>query len=226
MEIQSSHWDSEGGAGLRALLDRAQAGSNSALGRLLQVHRDYLLRLADLELGSDLCVKMSASDVVQESCLEAQRDFRQFSGTSPAEFRHWLRRLVLNNVSNVGRRFRGTDKRDIQREEGGRDIEQMPANSSRQGDSSVSAGVSLREQLALLRLAVSNLPPHYGQVIQWRNYDRLTFEEIGRLMGRSAEAARKVWARAIEKLQLELDHPNGSSIASTNGGVRRDPGEI
>jgi len=42
-------------------------------------------------------------------------------------------------------------------------------------------------------------------VIQWRNYDRASFEEIGQRLERSAEAARKLWVRAVELLQQELD---------------------
>jgi hypothetical protein len=39
-------------------------------------------------------------------------------------------------------------------------------------------------------------------LIQWHNYERLTFKEIGERLGCSAEAARKAWARAIERVQL------------------------
>jgi len=66
-----------------ALLWAAQAGSNSSLGRLLQGYRDYLNLLADDELGPDIRVKASASDLVQDSFLEARRDFGQFTGKSP-----------------------------------------------------------------------------------------------------------------------------------------------
>jgi hypothetical protein len=41
-------------------------------------------------------------------------------------------------------------------------------------------------------------------VIELRNRERLTFAEVGQRMGRSAEAARKLWARAIELLRKEM----------------------
>lgn len=99
-----------------ALLLAAQAGSNSSLGLLLQGYRDYLNLLADEELGPAIKVKASASDLVQDSFLEAKRDFGQFTGQSTEEFQAWLRRLLLNNVANVIRNFQGTEKRDISRE--------------------------------------------------------------------------------------------------------------
>lgn len=57
------------------LLIEAQAGSNSSLGQLLQRYSAYLNLLASEELGSDIKVKTSASDLVQDSFLEAKRDF-------------------------------------------------------------------------------------------------------------------------------------------------------
>ena len=45
----------------------------------------------------------------------------------------------------------------------------------------------------------------YRQVIVGRYQEQLSFEEIGRRLHRSAEAARKLWWRAIERLRQELD---------------------
>ena len=83
-QSDSEHSHSEDVA--EALLLNAQAGSNSSLGQLLQGYRDYLSLLADEELGSAIKVKASASDLVQESFLEAKRDFGQFTGQSTEEF--------------------------------------------------------------------------------------------------------------------------------------------
>jgi hypothetical protein len=35
------------------------------------------------------------------------------------------------------------------------------------------------------------------------------FDQVGQRLGRSAEAARKLWARAVEKLQRNLEPPDG-----------------
>ena len=61
------------------------------------------------------------------------------------------------------------------------------------------------ELLDALQLAIQRLPGHYQDVIRWRNYDRASFEDIGMRLERSAEAARKLWVRAVEMLQQELD---------------------
>lgn len=189
-----------------ALLLAAQAGSNSSLGLLLQGYRDYLNLLADEELGPAIKVKASASDLVQDSFLEAKRDFGQFTGQSTEEFQAWLRRLLLNNVANVIRNFQGTEKRDISRETPGTfsDLKGTLA-----GESKTASSIVMKDELLdALQLAIQKLPGHYQDVIHWRNYDRASFEDIGARLERSAEAARKLWVRAIEQLQQELDASN------------------
>src|SRR5215831_5082709 len=98
------------------LLDAARAGSREALGRLLESCRGYLLIVANGELDADLQAKEGASDRVQGTFLEAQRDFGQFQGTNEAELLAWLRRLLLNNIANFTRRYRSTGKRSVERE--------------------------------------------------------------------------------------------------------------
>ena len=70
---------------------------------------------------------------------------------------------------------------------------------------SPSSLVAAAEQDAALRQALEQLPEDYRQVVGWRNYERLPFEEIGVRLGRSAGAARKLWIRAVERLQELLD---------------------
>ncbi len=199
---ETSESDSQIRAG--ELLNAAQAGSNSSLGQLLQEYRNFLNMLADEELGSDIKVKASASDVVQDSFLEAKRDFGQFTGKSTEEFQAWLRRLMLNNVANVIRTYRGTEKRDISREVAASDFTDDWRMPSSEKDKTASSIVIQNELLDTLQLAIRRLPGHYQDVIQWRNYDRASFEEIGERLERSPEAARKLWMRAVELLQQEL----------------------
>src|SRR6516165_11883047 len=97
-------------------LAAARAGSREALGAGLETCRRYLLLVADREIHPDLRAKGGASDLVQDTFLEAQRDFDQFHGASADELRAWLRRLLLNNVANFTRQYRERAKRDVGRE--------------------------------------------------------------------------------------------------------------
>src|SRR5262245_56759774 len=93
----------------------AQGGSPVALGWLLDGCRQYLLLVAHEQLDPDLRDKLGPSDVVQETFLEAQRDFRRFQGQTEQELLAWLRRILLNNLADARRRYRRGGKRDIAR---------------------------------------------------------------------------------------------------------------
>ena len=58
------------------------------------------------------------------------------------------------------------------------------------------------------RRPCSRLPEHYRQVVLWHHDEGLTFEAIAARMGISAEAARKLWGRALVCLKRNLgpDH--------------------
>ena len=100
------------------LVAAARAGSREALGRALEDCRRYLLAIAERQLEPDLRAKGGASDLVQETFLEAQRDFARFQGSSPDELRAWLRQVLNHNLAGFTRRYRATSKRAIAREVG------------------------------------------------------------------------------------------------------------
>lgn len=185
----------------------ARAGSREALGRLLAACRDYLLVVATRRLPADLRAKAGASDLVQQTFLEAQRDFPAFQGRSEADLLAWLRRILLHNLANATRHFRATGKRQLGREVA---LDDAPLHELVNGITShhsPSSEAVAREQDEALRRAVERLPEGYRRVIRWRSYERLSFADIGQRLGRSAEAARKLWARAVEELKQALEPP-------------------
>jgi RNA polymerase sigma-70 factor (ECF subfamily) len=197
---------------LEQCLTKARGGSVAAQGEFLELCRKYLLLVANRELEDKLRAKGGASDLVQETLLEAHRDFAQFEGTTRAEILAWLRRILLNNLANVDRHYRQTGKRQVNREivladsPLGQLLKGLVDGGSSPSDSAVA-----REEDQALQQALASLPEQSRQVIHWRNGERCPFEEIGRRLGRSAEAARKIWARAIERLQELLEPPHESA---------------
>jgi RNA polymerase sigma-70 factor (ECF subfamily) len=187
-------------------LPLARAGSADALGQLLGAYRNYLLRIARQEIDPALQAKESASDVVQETFLEAQRDFARFHGSSADEWRAWLRQLLLNNVANLIRRYRDTDKRRIDREVPLRPSSWSgtPGGELAADTSSPSSHVRQDEQAQALDAALERLPDEYRQVLHARYREGRSFADIAQQLGRSANAVRKLWARAVARLQEEL----------------------
>ena len=188
-------------------LPAARAGSREALGRVLEAVRQYLLSIARQELDPDLRAKNCPSDLVQETFVEAQRAFGQFQGDTEAELLAWLRQLLLHRVGKLRRRYRDTQKRRLAREValGGDSSSEGPAGGLAANMLSPSGQAMEHEQDQALQAALGRLPDDYRRVITLRYQEQLPFEEIGRLLQRSPDAARKLWARAVERLQEELD---------------------
>jgi RNA polymerase sigma-70 factor (ECF subfamily) len=187
-------------------LAAARAGSSEALGKALEACRRFLYTIARQELDPELQAKSSPSDLVQETFVEAQRDFAQFHGTSEAELLAWLRQLLLHRLGKLRRRYRSTEKRQVAREVA------LDAGTSTTDHAaglmapipSPSGEAMAHEQDAALQAAIGRLPHDYQQVIRLRYQEERSFEEIGQLLQRSPDAARKLWTRAIDRLQQEL----------------------
>src|SRR5262245_10200320 len=190
-------------------LPAARAGSREALGRVLESARQYLVSIARQELDPDLRAKNSPSDLVQETFVEAQCAFGHFQGDTEAELLAWLRQLLLHRAGKLRRHYRDTQKRRLAREValGGDSTSNGPADGLAANMLSPSGQAMEHEQDQALQAALGRLPDDYRRVICLRYQEQLPFEEIGRLLQRSPDAARKLWARAVERLHEELDAP-------------------
>src|SRR5579864_1333246 len=98
------------------LLREAKAGDAATLGHLLEMYRRYLSLLARVQIGKRLQGKVDASDLVQETFLEAHRNFARFRGKSEGELVCWLRQILATNLADVLRRYLGTQGRDVRLE--------------------------------------------------------------------------------------------------------------
>jgi len=189
----------------------AQAGSNEEIGRLLDSCRGYLLTIANQEMAARGQPKVTASDVVQETFLEAHRDFAAFAGSSAEKLRGWLRQMLLHNIEDAYRRYAGTAKRRSGREANltasatWRTLNQLAAR-----DPTPSHAACDRERDAQLEQALASLPDDYRTVILLRYREGASFEDIADRMGRSVDAVRKLWLRGVKRLQemlvSEQDH--------------------
>jgi RNA polymerase sigma-70 factor (ECF subfamily) len=186
-------------------LSAARAGSQDALGQALQACRAYLLLVAERELDPQLHPKGGASDLVQETLMDAVRAFDRFQGNSEEELRRWLRRLLLNNLVSFARRYRDADKRQV-----GREIGLAGPNSSGDYGGGLAAAIPSpsgqameQEQAQLIQQALERLPDDYRLVILLRYQEERSFEDIGRMMELTPNAARKLWLRAVKRLQQE-----------------------
>src|SRR5262245_16965615 len=97
------------------LLNHARTGGPEARGRLLHQYNSYLNILARLQIGRRLQSKVDASDLVQETFVQAHQFFDTFRGTTEAELMAWLRQILASRLAKMVRRY-GTHGRDIRLE--------------------------------------------------------------------------------------------------------------
>jgi RNA polymerase sigma-70 factor (ECF subfamily) len=172
---------------------------------LLDYYRDYLLRVATDELASDLVPKVSPSDLVQETFLQAAVDFPRFIGASEAELRSWLRQILLNNLRDAAR-FCGAQKRNWKLEVSLADESPVarPAEEIRSPQPTPSEAFVTAENARTVQLALQTLSANDRRVIEMRSFEGLQFAQVGQRLGVSSEAARKLWARAVDRLAEAL----------------------
>lgn len=182
------------------------------MGELIEGCRQYLMLLAAANLPSELCPKLSASDLVQETFVEAQRDFPNFAGDCRQGLLNWLRRILLNNVADARRRYEQTGKRQIQREVSLQDVhpDRPSAADFPISDPSPSRSAMSQEEQDRVQRAIAALPEHYRTVVLLHHREGLSFEEIGKVVSSSAEAVRKTRARARRELDQSLENPDES----------------
>jgi RNA polymerase sigma-70 factor (ECF subfamily) len=184
------------------VLREARNGNREAAGQIIEGIRDYLLLVANRTVKSELRPKAAPSDLVQEACLDGQRDFAQFGGQSHEELRAWMRQILFSRISHAERHYLRTAKRNPRREislDPDRHDESPARDARTGGDARFDP-----EDFAHLNEILPSLSEVYQQVIRLRNWERLSFDEIGRHMSRSPEAARKLWVRAVARLSRAL----------------------
>ena len=197
-------------------MQQAKGGSMAAFGELLEGCRQYLLLVADRGLAADLQSKAGASDLVQETLMEAHQAFGRFEGNTEEELSAWLGKILRNNLANFQRRYRQTEMRQVVREislegNGFADGEEKLL----EADTTSPSGKAIRkEDAGRVEQALERLPEDYHRVVILRHREERSFPEIGRLMDRSPDAARMLWWRAFERLADQLE---GRELEGRNG---------
>jgi RNA polymerase sigma-70 factor, ECF subfamily len=183
--------------------------------RPLEPYGDYLRLLARLQLSPRLHAKLDASDIVQQTLLQAHANRAQFRGRSEAEWLAWLRAILANALAAAGRRF-AAEARDLDREHS---LEARLEESASRLEGLLAADQSSPSERAvrgeeLLRLAhaMACLPPDQQRVVELHHLKGLPVAEVAGLMGRSRPAVVGLLFRGLKKLR-ELLREEGDDRA-------------
>jgi RNA polymerase sigma-70 factor (ECF subfamily) len=173
----------------------------------LERYRGYLRFLARAHLDPRLQGKLDASDLVQQTFLQAHQALAQFRGSTEAELAAWLRQILARNLAHAVRDL-GRDRRDVARE---RSLEAaLEASSSRlegwlaSDQSSPSEVADRNEQLARLADALAELPDTQRDALVLHYWQDLSVGEIARGMGRTPAAVAGLIKRGLQRVRRHL----------------------
>jgi RNA polymerase sigma-70 factor (ECF subfamily) len=169
--------------------------------------RTYLLLLARMQLGSKLRPKLDASDVVQQTMLDAYRQLDQFRGSTEAEMAGWLRRMLACNLADAMRAF-SRGKRDITRE---RSLEAaLEVSSARMASwlmaeqSSPSQKAQRTEDLLRLAEALAELPEVQREAVVLHYWQSQTLAQVATKLGKTPAAVAGLLQRGLKTLRTML----------------------
>jgi RNA polymerase sigma-70 factor (ECF subfamily) len=178
---------------------------DAEVGQPLERYRAYLDLLARAQLPARLRQQLGASDIVQQTLLQAYRKREQFRGDSEAEFRAWLRAILARLIADAGRRHGpgpAVQARSLEcaLEESSQRLERWLAAD----ESSACQRLMREDQMLELASALGNLPEDQRTALELRYLHGLSVSEVCRRMGRSTPSVANLLYRGLKGLRERL----------------------
>lgn len=144
--------------------------------------------------------KLDAEDVAQDVLLAVHEDFASFRGTDERAFFRWLFTVAANRLRDLADHHGALKRR-------------LPSPQSFT-QTSPSEAASRREDVSRLRDALGGLSEIHREVIALVRIEDLGVEGAAERLGRSANAVRILYCRALKALRASLGAPGGLPDAS------------
>ncbi|MBA4191205.1 MAG: RNA polymerase subunit sigma [Planctomycetaceae bacterium] len=195
-------------ADVATLIARLRAGDHDALAELFDRHREKLRRMVQLRLDHRLAGRVSASDVLQESYIDALKRVDRYFDKPDQPFFGWLRLVVGQRLADIHREHLAK-KRNA-----GKDV---TIDSPIGGDSACLAAYLLghlsspshaaqkNEAFVQLEEALNQMDSVDREVLALRHFEELSNTETAEILGIQPAAASKRYVRALAKLKLILE---------------------
>lgn len=178
----SNHWE--------------RPATEEGFGLAFEEQRPFLRRVAGRGWNSTASPRIGASDLVQQTYLAARRYLDRFRGRTRAEWRAWLL-LILRSQKTRATRGAGPSASPLP----GSSWSDAPVDP----DPWPSRWVTEQERRRVVREALDRLSEEDRRVLELRHRDQLRFRAIAEHFGGcTAEAARKRYARALDRLRVAL----------------------
>jgi RNA polymerase sigma-70 factor (ECF subfamily) len=188
------------------LVALAKGGDHSALDQLCKVYGERVRRIVRLRMGRELRPKLDSMDLVQDALVSALGGLGQFTYKNEGDFLRWLAKIAQNTLrDNIDKLY--TDKRDVRKEVRAVNNERTTAgafvaNAGPVDSTTPSVIMSRKEDLDRLEKAIDRLKPEHREVVVLTKIEGLSYKEIGRKLGKSADAVGMLLSRAMVALTL------------------------
>lgn len=198
----------------QSLIVNAKLGQEGAINNLFARYQGRILRIVRLRLHSGLRpkLKLQSMDVVQEVFVYAFQHLKDFEPKSQGHFLNWLAKKVehyiYDRLDYVSRAKREAPHGEIsinQEIEPDADSKRKIVQIEDDGTTPSQFAVK-QEREQLIDSLLDLLEPEQRELIIQRDLEELTFTEMGELLGKTEDAARKQYGRAFKKL-IELSEP-------------------
>lgn len=179
----------------------------------LEQFRSYLYLLARTHLKPNTQHNIEASDLVQQTLLDAHQNRSEFRGEGDAQLAAWLKKILSHNLADSLRR-NGRAKRDVSRQ---RSLEAAIDDSFDHADrwlaatqSSPSECMAKKEQLVQLADAITQLPEAQRDAIVLHHLQGLKLADVAKHIGRTDTAVAGLLYRGLKKLHELLGEQDNS----------------
>ncbi len=188
------------------LVARLRQGDRDAWSELYARYHDQLLLTIRLQLGRGLRSHLQSEDILQSVALEAFLELEAFEYRGAQSLDRFLRQLVVNKIRDRADTF------SAQKRAGTVPLDERTAAEIAAPESGALRYVD-SERYERLESALNALPADLREVLVMRKFDGLSSQEIAGCLGKSDEAVRKTYSRALARLSLLV----------ANGGASKDP---
>jgi RNA polymerase sigma-70 factor (ECF subfamily) len=189
------------------LLRLAADGDQAALMVLFSAHRNRLKRMIQLRLSRRVQGRVDASDVLQETFLDASRSLADYARGPKLPFFLWLRHLTALKLIEMHRRHLGTKSRDADREvtlhRGGLPMADSASLAAQLLGSITSPSRALikAETRLLVQETLNAMDPIDREVLALRHFEQLSTSEVAQVLGLSKAGAGSRYVRALKRLR-------------------------
>ena len=189
---------------IRAALDGARGAAppdGAALDRLYARFAPRLLSYIRLKVGRRLREKLESRDILQATLLKSYQHLGGFRGDDGRALMAWLARIADREIADRAD-FHGRQRRAAAAEAS---IDDQPEMAARVR--SALSQVIVNERTEELEAAIASLSDAHREIILLRKFEDLSFPEIAERLGKSEDACRMLFARAMTALTLRLTAP-------------------